>query len=211
MLLKIKKHLISYSSPHSQIAEQYRMIRTNLEFVSMDEKEKIIVITSPNSGDGKTTTVSNLAISMAQKGERVLLVDADLRNPALHKMFDLHNEVGLTTLLTQFIEIEDAAQPTDIDQLKVLTSGPYQPNPTELLGSNEMKRWMNSARKQFDRILFDTSSVLDVTDARVVANQSDGAILVIRSGKTDIFRALEAKRLLDLARVKVKGVILNQK
>ncbi|EMT45983.1 tyrosine-protein kinase [Anoxybacillus flavithermus AK1] len=219
MVLKKKKQtfartmrsLITKTNPKSPISEQYRTIRTNILFSVVDRPLRSLMVTSSAPAEGKSTTVSNLAVVFAQQGKKVLLVDSDLRKPTVHYTFRKDNHVGLTNVLTKQAPFQTAIKETDVDNLFVLTSGPIPPNPAELLGSSAMEELLAEAYKQFDLVLFDTPPVLAVTDAQILANQCDGTILVVHSGKTEIEAAQKAKELLLAAKGKLLGVVLNQK
>jgi len=198
--------------PKSPISEQYRTIRTNIQFSSVDEEVKSLMVTSAGPGDGKSTTTANLAVVFAQQGKRVLLVDADLRKPTVHYTFNLTNTFGLTSVLSKQASLENAVNKTDIDNLFVLTSGPIPPNPAELLGSKAMEQFFDDAlNKVFDLILFDTPPLLAVTDAQILSNKCDGTVLVVSSGKTEKEQVIKAKELLDAAQSRLLGVVLNNK
>lgn len=212
MAIKEKERgLISYISPDSQISEQYRTIRTNIHFSSLDKKYRSLVITSPGHKEGKSTTATNLAISLAQQGEKVLVVDADLRNPALHTIFNVDNTTGLTNVLTKEKTFSETIKQTEIEKLDILTSGTITSNPVELLSSPALDQMMGIAQKDYTVILIDSSPLLELTDARVLANKCDGTILVVGKGKTKLEEIVEAKRILDFARANCVGVILNNK
>jgi protein-tyrosine kinase len=206
-----KRNLITHHEPRSPISEQYRTIRTNIQFSSIDETIRSLMVTSAGPGDGKSTTVANLAIVFAQQGKRVLLIDADLRKPTVHYTFQLNNHLGLTNVLTKQVELGNAVNQVDIENLYLLMSGPIPPNPAELLGSKSMEDLLEEAYQHFDLILFDTPPVLAVTDAQILANKCSGTILVVNSGKTEIDGAAKAKELLLSAKGKLLGVVLNQK
>ncbi|OAS85231.1 hypothetical protein A6K24_06345 [Metabacillus litoralis] len=206
-----KRHFVSYTNPSSQIAEQFRTIRTNIQFLSIDQKHKTLIITSPSSGEGKTTSAINLAISISQQGERVLLIDANLRRPTLHTSFNLKDSYGLTDVLMGRVPLEEATFQTQIGRLEVLTSGIIPPNPTELIGSKAMSFFIKDIKEEFDVIIFDCPPVLETTDTKLLAGQCDGVVLVLNSGKSDREKAAEANRLLHLVRAKVLGVILNER
>ncbi|WP_165886959.1 CpsD/CapB family tyrosine-protein kinase [Scopulibacillus darangshiensis] len=206
-----QRSLITHYNPKSTISEQFRTIRTNIDFSLVDTDLQTIMITSPGPGEGKTTTAANLAVVMAQQGKKVLLVDADLRKPTIHYTFRMNNTLGLTTILTKQQTLEESIRKTDIDHLSVLPSGPIPPNPAELLGSAAMKGFMRQALTMFDAVVFDTPPALAVTDAQVMANQCDGTVMVIRSGATENEAAVKAKELLDKANSKILGVVLNRK
>ncbi|MGG6433224.1 CpsD/CapB family tyrosine-protein kinase [Anoxybacillus sp. D401a] len=205
------RSLITKTNPKSPISEQYRTIRTNILFSVVDRPLRSLMVTSSAPAEGKSTTVANLAVVFAQQGKKVLLVDADLRKPTVHYTFRKDNHVGVTNVLTKQAPFQTAVKETDVDNLFVLTSGPIPPNPAELLGSSAMEELLAEAYKQFDLVLFDTPPVLAVTDAQILANQCDGTILVVHSGKTEIEAAQKAKELLINAKGKLLGVVLNQK
>lgn len=206
-----KEGLVTYFAPNSKISEQYRAIRTNLQFASVNRKAQTIVVTSPGSGEGKSITTVNLAVSIAQQGEKVLVVDANLRNPAIHKIFTLENTIGMTNILIGKATLEGAVMQTEVGNLSVLTSGPVPFNPAELLSSVPMEHLIQKAMEQYDFILFDSPSVLDVTDTSVLADQCDGVVLVISCNHTANEDAVEAKRILSFTRGRLVGAILNNK
>lgn len=211
-MLELKeKGVITYHRPNSIISEQYREIRTNLKFAAMDQEIKTLAITSAESGVGKSVTAANLAISMAQRGDKVLLVDADLRKPTLHSVFKLTNQTGLTEILMEKATWGEAVQPSSVDGLEVMTTGTMVPNWMELYGSHIMEDWQALIRDEYDIVIFDCPPVLEVSVARVLAHRCDGVILVLKNGKTKREKAIEAKRSLEFARANVIGVILNQK
>ncbi|MGY3718122.1 CpsD/CapB family tyrosine-protein kinase [Sutcliffiella cohnii] len=205
------RHLITHLVPKSPISEQYRTIRTNIQFSSIDEELRTIMITSSGPGEGKSTTASNLAVAFAQQGKSVLFIDADLRKPTAHYTFQRENFKGLTTVLTKQTELSESISPTKIANLDILTSGPIPPNPAELLSSRAMKELLETVKDQYNMVIFDTPPVLAVTDAQLLANQCDGTILVVSSGKTENENAVKAKELLVAAKAKLIGVVLNGK
>lgn len=206
-----KRHLIAKKDPKSPITEQYRTIRTNIQYASVDQAIRSIVVTSTAPMEGKSTTTANLAVVFAQQGKKTLLIDADLRKPTAHYTFQLPNTVGLTSVLTKQVELMDAVYMTDVENLFVLTSGPIPPNPAELLASVSMEYLLKEAYNLYDFILFDTPPVLTVTDAQVLANLADGSILVTSSGTTDRDGAIKAKEILTSAQAKLLGAVLNNK
>jgi len=207
----LERNLVTVQNPKSPISEQYRTIRTNIQFSFVDRIMCSLMVTSAGPGEGKSTTTANLAVAFAQQGNKVLLIDADLRKPTVHYTFRLNNIVGLTNVLTQSIQLVNAYQETEVENLFVLTSGPIPPNPAELLGSKAMRHFFKEAQEQFDLIIFDTPPVLAVTDAQILANQCDGTVLVVSSGKTEIGAAVKAKDLLVSANGKLLGVVLNRR
>ncbi|MGP7818735.1 CpsD/CapB family tyrosine-protein kinase [Niallia sp. 01092] len=210
-LLDSKRKLITKLDPRSPISEQYRTIRTNILFSSVDKEIRTIMVTSTGPGEGKSTTAANLAVVFAQQGKTVLLVDADLRKPTVHYTFNLINTTGLTSVLTNQVSLKEAIHINDENNLYILPSGPIPPNPSELLGSRAMQYFMEQALEEFDMILFDTPPVLAVTDAQILANECDGSVLVVSSGKTEKDGLLKTKELLSASKGKILGVVLNNK
>jgi len=210
-MLTLKRRLLAHNSPKDPVAEQYRTLRTNIQFSNVDQDIKTIVLTSSGAEEGKSTTSSNLATVYAQQGLKVLLIDADLRKPTGHYTFRLENHIGLTNLLTRQSTLAQAVQESEIPHLSVLTSGPIPPNPSELLASAQMAELLKEMKEQFDMIIFDTPPILAVADAQILANQVDGTILVVSSGKTEKDAALKSKELLSNAKGKLLGVVLNNR
>jgi len=210
-LLDSKRKLIAKYDPKSPISEQYRTIRTNILYSSVDEEIRSLMVTSSGPGEGKSTTTGNLAVVFAQQGKTVLLIDADLRKPTVHYTFKLTNTTGLTSVLTNQIDIKEAVNKTDEENLFVLPSGPIPPNPSELLGSKAMHNFMEQALEEFDLIIFDTPPVLAVTDAQILGNLCQGSILVVSSGKTEKDALIKTKELLTSTNGKLLGVVLNNK
>lgn len=205
------RSLISLTNPKSPIAEQFRTIRTNIQFSSVDKELQTIIVTSSGPGEGKSTNTANLAVVFAQQGKRVLLIDADLRKPTVHYTFRTENHVGLSNVLTRQLTLEEAVSTTAQEKLSVLSSGPIPPNPSELLGSKNMQVLLEQAKEEYDVIVIDTPPVLAVTDAQILANLADGVVLVVSSGKTERDSAKKAKELLESAQAKILGVVLNNK
>lgn len=201
--------MITHIDPKSTISEQYRTLRTNITFSETDTPLRTILATSSGPGEGKSTTVANTAIVFAQAGKKVLLVDADMRKPTVHYTFQLSNHIGLTNVLTRQADFKDAIQASGIDNLAILPSGPIPPNPAELLSSKQLKEVIQIAKNEYDLILFDTPPVLAVADAAILGNACDGIIFVIRSGHTEIEAAQKSMELLDNAKAKVLGTVLN--
>ena len=209
--ITLERQLITIDSPRSPITEQYRTLRTNIEFSSVDQEFRTILVTSSSPAEGKSTTVANLAVTFAQQGKRVLLVDSDLRKPTVHYTFNLKNVRGLTNVLTKQTALTEAVQATEVEHLSILTCGPIPPNPAELLGSASMSQFIELAKTHFDVVLFDTPPILAVADAQILANKVDGSILVISSGGTEQDAARKSKDLLMSAKGKVLGAVLNKK
>ncbi|MDP1443095.1 CpsD/CapB family tyrosine-protein kinase [Priestia megaterium] len=205
------RNLISLTAPKSPITEQFRTVRTSIEFSSVDKDLSSIVVTSPSPGEGKSTITANLAIVFAQQGKRVLLIDTDLRKPTVHYTFHMENLVGITNILTKQATLGQAVQATGQENLQILTSGPIPPNPSELLSSKSMKNLLETAKNEYDLVIFDTPPVLAVTDAQILSHLTDGVVLVISSENTQKDSAKKAKELLESAQAKLLGVVLNNK
>lgn len=205
-----KYRLIVHTDPKSPASEAYRTLRTNIQFLSLDNPIKTIVITSAGPGEGKTTSVINLGITMAHSGSKVLLIDADLRKPAFHKIFRISNQLGLTNVLVSELDYKERVLSTNIEGLEILPVGVIPPNPSELLASNKMKQLLNEVSKDYDFVLLDTSPAAVVTDASILAAVADGTILVCASGQVSIDGAKRAKELLENVNANIIGVILNK-
>nr|WP_235950815.1 CpsD/CapB family tyrosine-protein kinase [Heyndrickxia shackletonii] len=208
-IVKDEIKLITYYQPQSYITEQYRLLKNNIQFSSVDKEIKTIVVTSPEPADGKTTTSANLSIVLAQQGKRVILVDSDLRKPSVHYSFNISNLHGLTNVLTREISLENAILKTHIHNLEVLTSGPIPPNPSELLESKAMELLIYQLHSGFDYVVFDTPPILAVSDSQILANKCDGVIMVVSSGKTRKDAALKSKNILLQANARLIGVVMN--
>ncbi|MEA3489428.1 MAG: polysaccharide biosynthesis tyrosine autokinase [Candidatus Omnitrophota bacterium] len=210
-MTEFEKDLLAHIKPKDSASEAYRTIRTSIFFSSIEEHPlESIAITSPGPREGKTTTVCNLAIAMAQSEKRVLLVDADMRKPRLHEIFKKNNERGLSTFLSSQAEFDNIIQKTDIENIFLVTGGPHPPNPSELLSSHKMKEFVAAAKQEFDLILFDTPPVAVVTDAVVISRFIDGIVMVIESEKTSRRVLPRIFQTLENARAKVIGTILNK-
>jgi capsular exopolysaccharide synthesis family protein len=204
----MKMTLVTITDPRSPFSEAYRTLRTNLSFYSLDHPLRTLVVTSPAPNEGKSTTVANLAVTMAQSGRRTILVDCDLRRPTLHELFDLPISPGLTNLVLE--EVTDPPlQQTGIENLWLLTSGPTPPNPADMLGTHRVDQVISSLLTKADFILFDAPPVMAASDAAILGAKSDGVLLVIRAGKTRRDQSQRAKELLQRAKVRVVGVALT--
>ena len=209
--MKTSQMLVTHLNPKSPISEQYRTIRTNIQFASINETIQTYMVTSPMAGEGKTTTITNLAVVMAQQDKKVLIIDGDTRKPSIHYTFQRSNLRGVTNVLTGQIPFKTAVVATSVPNLDILTSGPIPPNPSELLASPQMERLLKEACRHYDIVLVDTPPVLIVSDAQIMANRCQGSILVVNSGKTEADAAIQAKDALVHSKAKLLGVVLNRK
>ncbi|SDT17336.1 capsular exopolysaccharide family [Paenibacillaceae bacterium GAS479] len=204
-----KWSLITESNPKSPISESYRMLRTGVEYAGVDEPVDLMMVTSCRAGEGKSTTSANVAVTFAQAGQRVLLIDADMRKPSQHHIFGLSNRSGLTGVLNGRFGLEQGIQETAVNGLDVLTAGQTPPNPSEMLGSKAMSSLLELAKSRYDRVIIDTPPIMAVTDAHIVAGKCDGVLLVIDSGKVKSDVARKAKASLENAGSRILGVVLN--
>lgn len=191
-------------------SEAFRILRTNLQFTSPDRELKTMLVTSAGPGEGKSTVTANLAAAWAQSGARVLLVSCDLRRPTIHRIFGISNTPGLTGYLAGGASVEEVIQPTSVPGLDLIASGPVPPNPAELLQSKAMGQFLRAVREDYDVVICDGAPVMAVTDAAVVASQTDGTILVVGAGQTPREAAIHAKELLEQAKANILGVVLNK-
>lgn len=211
--------LITISQPKAPVSEAYRVLRTGIQFADIDDEQNgILLVTSAVPQEGKSTTAANLSVVLAQAGYRVLLLDADLRRPSQHRLFDLPNSRGLTTVLLQMNQteesetlslLEDAAHPTQLDGLHVITCGPLPPNPSELLGSVRMKQLLELAGSAFDYVVVDSPPVLSVTDSVILAAQAGRTIVVARANKSQEGELKQAIARLQEVKANVAGCVLN--
>ena len=200
--------LVPHARPRMAVSETYRALRTAL-LLSTTEQLDVITVTSATAGEGKTVTAANLAVVLAQLGKRVLLIDADLRKPRLHSVFQVSNRTGLVSCLTAGMALDQAAHPTDVNDLWVCPSGPIPPNPSELLSSQRMQELLAGARESFDFVIVDTPPVLAVTDAILVGAMSCGVVLCLRAGRVLREEARACRDRLERADVKIFGAVLN--
>ena len=201
--------LIPHYFPNSRLAESYRSIRTALLLSSADHPVKTIAVTSALPGEGKTVSAANLAITLAQSGKTVVVVDADLRRPRQHRLFKVKNTYGLTTYLTDSVELKKVIKSTDIPNLFLVNSGPIPPNPAELLGSDKMARFIKMMGEECDYLLFDLPPMLEISDALVLGAKVDGVVLVVWGDKTSREALKKVREKLDMLKVRTLGVIIN--
>lgn len=202
--------LVTISDPISPASEAYRTLRLNLQYASLDSPLHTLLVTSSAPDEGKSTTLSNLAVTMAQAEQRVIMVDCDLRRPHLHTLFGLSNDVGLTTMM---LEDQALSEPplleTSIKGLRLLASGPLPPRPADLLGSQRMERVLERLKADADMVVLDAPPVMAVTDAVVLATKVDGVLLVVSAGTTKREQAQRAVERLRKVNAHILGAVLN--
>jgi non-specific protein-tyrosine kinase len=202
--------LITITNPRSPVSEAFRTLRTNLEFTSLDKPLRSMVVTSAAPEEGKSTTLANLAVAMAQAGKKVILVDCDLRRPSLHQIFNARTAPGLSNMMRDdALMNQPPLQETQVPNLFLLTSGTIPPNPAELVASRRMSDVIAALQQRADIVLFDAPPVIAVTDAAVLASKVDAVLLVVSAGKTKRDHAKKAKMLLDKVNAHLIGTVLT--
>lgn len=194
--------------PKSIVSENYRVLRTNIQYSSFDKDIKSIVVTSSEPSEGKSTTAGNIALSFAQTNEKTIIVDCDLRKPSLHKKFKVSNLLGLSDVLIGKQSLEGTVNKYN-DYLDILTSGKIPPNPAEMLGSKTMEKLLEVLKEKYRYVILDTAPLQAVTDAQILSTKVDGIILVIRAEKTKKESMLQAKGLLEKVGANIIGTVLN--
>ena len=205
----MNRKLIVHDEAQSQVAEAFRILRTNIYYSKPEQSPVSIMFTSTGPGEGKSVLAANTAVAFAQSGKKVILVDCDLRKPVQHSLFEKRN-FGLTNALADHLEPGTLLQDTHIENLRLLTSGTIPLNPSELLGACSMQQLINSLQSQCDITIFDAPPVVVVTDASVLASRVDGVILVVNAGRVHLDMAQRAKELIVQAKGHLLGVVLNQ-
>lgn len=203
------RKLTVHTDPRSVAAEQYRSIRTNINFSQLEHGLKTVLFTSALKEEGKSTTACNMAIAFAEEGKKVLLVDADMRRPTVHFTFLQSSRTGLSSLFVDKATMAEAIKETQVANLFVLPCGPVPANPAELLGSAKMDSLMWEFKKDYDIVLFDSPPVLSVTDARILANKCDGTVLVMRAGTSEKDNVSKARDILLASKANLLGGVLN--
>jgi len=205
---KNSRQLITAIDPRSAAAEAYRTLRTNLEFSGLDAPLRTVIVTSASANDGKSTVVSNLAVTMAEAGKSVLAVDCDFRAPSLHELIGGPQEPGFTNALLG-TALDECIHTTAIAGLRLMPTGPLPPNPAEVLGSVRLQSIWDDLKQQADIVLVDTPPIGLVSDAAQLAPRCDGVLLVLRSGHTRREASQNAKRQLEQVKARILGVVLN--
>lgn len=201
--------IVTQHDPKSPISESYRTLRTNFQFATINEKTKTVMVTSAVPGEGKTTTAVNMAVTMADSGMRVLLVDTDLRRPNIHRVLKMERGPGLADVLREGIDIQRVTRPTRIENLWIISSGRVPPNPSELIGSDLMRQVISKLGESFDIVICDAPSVLVVTDPVLLATHVDTMVLVVSANNARRETIQRAVKLMEAAKVKMAGVLLN--
>lgn len=204
--------LITVAHPKSPISEQFRTIRTNINFMAIDKPIKTLAMTSANVSEGKSTVTDNLAVVWAQTGQKVLLIDSDLRRPTLHATFNKNNQQGLTTVLTSgtnSVDLRQIIQESGVDNLDILTAGPIPPNPAELLNSQRMKTLLDTVKSIYDMVIVDVPPMLEVTDTQILSRSLDAVVLVVKQGQTQKLAIKRSVELLRLAKANLLGYVMN--
>lgn len=205
-----QRDLTVFKDPTSLAAEACRSIRTNMMFISAQKEFSLFSVTSPGPVDGKTTVAISLAIAMAQAGGRVLLIDADLRRPRVHKSFGLKSDKGISNVMAGDQQLVDTICRSEVPNLDVLPCGPSPPNPAELLHTERFREILAECRSRYDRVILDSPPIGPVTDPAIIGSVADGVVLVLRSGHTTREGAQFARRHLADAGARILGLVINQ-
>lgn len=201
--------LLDYSNKNNTLTEVFRGIRTNIEYANIDTDKKVIMVTSSKMGEGKSTIITNLAISFAQlEQKKILLVDCDLRRPNLHKIFNISNSNGLTDILLRNKDMDECIK--KVNGIELITSGDTPKNPSEILASKRMKNFVEKIKNNYDYIFIDTPPIVVVTDAEVLSSICDGAVLVIGYNEVDKSKVELSKSKLEHLKVPILGAIINK-
>jgi capsular exopolysaccharide synthesis family protein len=206
---KLTQYRLITENLSSRAAEAYRVLRTNIQFMSLDKPIKTLLFTSTAPGEGKSTTAANLAIAFAQAGQKTLLIDTDLRRPMVHKIFNISEPLGLTDLLLERVNYATLPRDVFISGLRVIPAGALPPNPAEVLGSFRMKEVLKYYSQHFDYIILDSPPTLAVTDSSVLSTMVDGVVFVVSADEVSIEKVKKAKSQLESVKAKILGVVLN--
>ena len=205
------RNIIIATKPYAAASEQFRTIRTNIMYSSIDVPIKSVLCTSATPESGKSTVAVNIAVAYAQTGIKTLLLDADLRRPTSHYTFEVTNQTGLSTAVVNDVPLEEVVKQTQFEQLDLITSGPIPPNPSELLASQRMNHFMNEISMHYGMIIIDSPPLLAVTDGQILSQKADGVLLVTNVENNNRNELKEAKNLLNKADANIIGVVLNNR
>lgn len=203
------KYLVVDEQPHATVSEQFRTIRTNIMYSSVNKEIRSVLFTSDMAAAGKSTVAANMAVAYAQAGKKTLLLDADLRRPTSHETFKVPNRAGLSTLIVNDIPLEEVIKSTGFENLDLITSGPIPPNPAELLSASKLDAIMFRMMTHYDMVIIDSPPILSVTDAQLLSKNANGVVLVTDVGKNNRDRLNEAKDLLNKSGANILGIVLN--
>jgi len=209
---RLNSELLIFADPRSSLSESYRQLRTSILLSTAGHAPKSLLITSSLPSEGKTTTATNTAISLGQTGAKVLIIDADMRRPRLHSVFNVSNDQGISTVLSSDLSAKEILNVINYDErtkVSVMTSGPIPPNPAELIGSEQMVGLLKTLQSEFTHVVIDSPPITSFTDGVLLASLVDGVILVVNSGKSSRQVVRRARQLLNDVRAKVLGVVLN--
>lgn len=203
-------NMVTVADPKSVNTEQFNTIRTNIQFSTVDFEYKSLMVTSSSVSEGKSTVSANLAVAFARQGKRVILVDSDLRRPTINATFNINNPKGLTNYLTNVnVQLTDIVYNTTVKNLCVIPSGPIPPNPSELIGSKKMVKFIEMLSEKSDLVIYDAPPVLSVTDAQILSTKVDGTVIVIRANKTEKEKISETVELIKHVNGNIVGTVLN--
>lgn len=203
-------NMIAHMDPKSPLVEAYRMLRTNLQFSQVDGRLQTIAITSSTPNEGKSTVITNLAIVLAQAGNKVLVIDCDFRNPTQHKNFGCSNRRGFSNCIANHEDVLGFVQKTQIENVHMVPGGPVPPNPSELLGSKQVQGVLEGLKQEYDYVLIDTPPIMPVTDAAIIGAKVDGLILVVEYGAIAPSLLKEAKDRLTSPSINILGAVLSK-
>lgn len=206
---KVKNPIVVLDRPKAPVSEAYRTLRTNIIYATLQDSANVIAVTSADTGEGKTTVSCNLAAVLAQSGKRVLIIDSDMRKPAIQNVLNISNERGLSNILKENTVLEEVAHPL-LPNLDVLTAGTIPQDPSEILSSTKMRQFIKDIAFKYDKVIIDTPPVNLVTDAQLLAAMAEGVILVVGQNEAKINDIKKAKELLNAVNAKILGVVFNK-
>lgn len=204
------QELITKHQPNSIASESFKSIMTNIKFLSPDKKIKTIAVTSSSAKEGKSLISVNLGITMAQTGQKVLLIDTDLRKPMLHHFFIVPNFNGLSNILTGEIKLNEGIKETEIEKLSFISSGMIPPNPIKLLNSRKMENLLLNVEEMYDTVIMDIPPIIPVADSTIIGNKADGLIMVVASHETERRMLLKSLEKLENTNINILGTVLNK-